>query len=220
MHFCLYIFIKNLHKWTHSSIGVCRCPRLKKNIQKPKPSWAGQQQVEARPHFLCTVVKAGIWMGWIEWTGWKTGFFRMSESVFTEGSSWFLLMICSASCVLPTRQPLINKSTCDVGSPVLRAELTSQPRPRTLVAFLFTEMLMWAWKTLDKSKFGKRVLLHSAYSELKRASFCLRAINSQRAPLFSAIDRVRLQLSHQMPSQQDIADSHASVKGVHITCFR
>lgn len=49
-------------------------------------------------------------MGWIGWTGWNTGFFLISESVFTVGSSWFLLMICKASWVLPKKHfPLKKK---------------------------------------------------------------------------------------------------------------
>lgn len=52
-------------------------------------------------HFLWIVVNVGIWIVWTKWGGWNTGFFRISESIFTEGRSWFLLMICNASWVLP-----------------------------------------------------------------------------------------------------------------------
>lgn len=72
-------------------------------------------------------------MGWMEWTGWKTGFFRMSESVFTEGSSWFLLMICSASCVLPTRQVSVKKPKIpfyDTWSTVQGQSWWASPGPR------------------------------------------------------------------------------------------
>lgn len=129
MPFCLHVLLKIYINEHTPATGVCRCPRLKNNIQNPKPLWAGQQQVEAGLHFLWTVVKAGIWMGWIEWTGWYTGFFRMSESVLTEGRSWFLFMICRASCVLPTRQLSIKKKVplYDWLTNVLRRELTSQP---------------------------------------------------------------------------------------------
>jgi hypothetical protein len=69
-------------------------------------------QVTVGHHFLCTVVKAGIWMGWIGWTGWSTGFFLTSEWVFTVGRSWFLLMICKASWVLPIKHlPVKTKHT-------------------------------------------------------------------------------------------------------------
>lgn len=129
MPFCLHVLLKIYINEHTPATGVCSCPRLKNNIQNPKPLWAGQQQVEAGHHFLWTVVKAGIWMGWIEWTGWNTGFFRMSESVLTEGRSWFLLMICRASCVLPTRQLSIKKKVplYDWLTNVLRTQLTSQP---------------------------------------------------------------------------------------------
>lgn len=62
-------------------------------------------------HFLWvwTVVNAGIWMGWTRWAGWNMGFFLISESILTEGRSWFRLMICSASWVLPMWQFTVFK---------------------------------------------------------------------------------------------------------------
>lgn len=96
-------------------------------------------------------------MGWIEWTGWKTGFFRMSESVFTEGSSWFLLMICSASCVLPTRQVSIKKPKIpfyDTGITVQGQSWWASPGPRPGTPAAFP--LQWnAAMAGDNRKFFK-----------------------------------------------------------------
>lgn len=167
MPFCLHVLLKIYINEHTPATGVCKCPRLKNNIQNPKPLWAGQQQVEAGLHFLWTVVKAGIWMGWIEWTGWNTGFFRMSESVLTEGRSWFLLMICRASCVLPTRQLSIKKKYLCMTDLQMFSEQSWQaslgPRPQTQAIFLFSEMLTWTWKVLDKSNRETTLLLDSTY---------------------------------------------------------
>lgn len=65
------------------------------------PRASGNSSPKASSHFLCTVVNEGIWIGWMGCTGWNTGFFLTSEWAFTVGSSWFRLIICRASCVLP-----------------------------------------------------------------------------------------------------------------------
>lgn len=139
---------------------VCRCPRLKKYTKSPAlPGRAAASSTD--PHFLCTAVNVGIWMGWSEWTGWKTGFFRMSESVFTEGRSWFLLMICSASWVLPAIENSNNSSvvSCDSwavpqqSGPVASYRMKCLLRPfwlylkgrerRTQLGTLFCSVLLW-----------------------------------------------------------------------------
>lgn len=87
-------------------------------------------------HFRWTVLNGG---GCTVWMDWNIGFFFTSEDrAFTEGSSWFLLMICSANCVLPVstntvqvhcRQPETRKEAAQIQNRKFTAKLI-QPRMR------------------------------------------------------------------------------------------
>lgn len=122
-------------------------------------------------------------MGWIEWTGWNTGFFRMSESVFTEGRSWFLLMICSASCVLPTRRLSIKKRYLGM-TWITHCSLNRADKPALGPSYVLQwssySLNYWqSWKVLEQSRFETTILLDSTYSLLKTLSFSISAWRCQ-----------------------------------------